>query len=96
MSVLMVFIVLVLAVLWLGGLCWLFVWGIDGWAARGVRVGVGRLLLAIVVFAGPMAFVLGPRTDPYPSTLCVRGHQEWHSNGKSRSKAWICDQWEIR
>ena len=86
---------IMLAVLWLGGVCWLFVQATEAFETGGVRDLKSWVLAvsALLAFAVPLGAVLGA-PDPHAKTLCESGHEEWHFNGKSTSKRWTCDKWE--
>lgn len=85
--------IIVVIIAWLIGIVGLFLKAID--------VDSGQAswtwgVIAALFFAVPLAGVAVLSRDPYPDTLCARGHQEWVSNGKMRSKRWYCDQFDLR
>lgn len=96
MKFLVVLITLACFVAWLVGIAWLSVLAAE---RESWHWGIAAIALFIVPIA--LAVALSSDDDPYPNLLCMRGHQEWvlthHAKGgTTRSKTWVCDQWEAK
>lgn len=80
------------------GLGWLFAVGLAiEWAMD--RDTWPHAVVPMLVFAVPLAAVTAivvtlDNSGVSSRALCLHGHQEWHSNGETSEKVWVCEAYE--